>query len=168
MNQDVLAIFAAGVLACLAMDGWQQILSRVAGIPATNWAMVGRWFTLTLQRKTMYHPTIDNEASGANELKLGWVVHYFVSMLYAVIYWVLIELSIIQPTLADGFIFGALSVVVPWFYFMPCMGKGVMGKLTPNPRKACLVSLSSHLVYGTAMGVGFMLVGSAVDTLPLA
>jgi hypothetical protein len=75
MNQDVLAIFAAGVLACLAMDGWQQILSRVAGIPATNWAMVGRWFTLTLQRKTMYHPTIDNEASGANELKLGWVVH---------------------------------------------------------------------------------------------
>jgi RsiW-degrading membrane proteinase PrsW (M82 family) len=37
------------------------------------------------------------------------------------------------------------------------MGKGVMGKLTPNPMKACLVSLSSHLVYGTAMGVGFML-----------
>jgi hypothetical protein len=38
------------------------------------------------------------------------------------------------------------------------MGKGVMGKLTPNPKKACLVSLSSHLVFGTAMGVGFMLV----------
>jgi hypothetical protein len=37
------------------------------------------------------------------------------------------------------------------------MGKGVMGKLTPNPRKACLVSLSSHLVYGTGMGLGFML-----------
>ena len=95
-------------------------------------------------------------------------MHYFVSMLYAVIYWGLIELSIIQPTLADGFIFGAVSVVVPWFYFMPCMGKGVMGKLTPNPRKACLVSLSSHLVYGTAMGVGFMLVGNSVSTLPLA
>ena len=157
MNQDVLAIVIAGVAACLGMDAWQQILKRFTGIPATNWAMVGRWFTLTLQRRTMYHPTIDNEAPVANELPLGWVVHYLVSMLYAVIYWLLIQASIIQPTLADGFIFGAASVVVPWFYFMPCMGKGVMGKLTPNPMKACLVSLSSHLVYGTAMGIGFML-----------
>jgi hypothetical protein len=36
------------------------------------------------------------------------------------------------------------------------MGKGMMGKLTPNPAKACLVSLSNHLVYGTAMGLVFM------------
>jgi len=157
MYQDVIAVVVAGVVACLAMDAWQQILMRLTGIPATNWAMVGRWFVLTLQRKNMYHPTIDNEAPVTNELKLGWVVHYLVSMLYAVIYWVLMHFSIIQPTLADGFVFGAASVVVPWFYFMPCMGKGVMGKLTPNPRKACLVSLSSHLVYGTGMGLGFML-----------
>ena len=104
----------------------------------------------------MYHPTIDNEPSVANELLLGWIVHYFVSMMYAVIYLVLMIDQVIEPTLADGFLFGAVSVVVPWFYFMPCMGKGVMGKLTPNPKKACLISLSSHLVYGTAMGLGFL------------
>jgi hypothetical protein len=89
------------------------------------------------------------------ELPLGWIVHYSVSMIYAVIYWLLIQASILQPTWTDGFLFGAASVVVPWFYFMPCMGKGVMGKLTPNPAKACWVSLLSHLVYGTAMGAGF-------------
>jgi hypothetical protein len=38
------------------------------------------------------------------------------------------------------------------------MGKGIMGKFTPNPMKVCLISLSSHLVYGTAMGLGFLLV----------
>jgi len=157
MNQDVLAIFVAGVLACLAMDTWQQVLKRSTGIPATNWAMVGRWFTLTVQKRTMYHPTIDNEEPVATELPLGWGVHYLVSMLYAVIYWLLIQGSIIQSTLADGFVFGAASVVVPWFYFMPCMGKGVMGMRTPNPTKACLISLSSHLVYGTGMGLGFLL-----------
>lgn len=155
MNQDVFAILGAGVIACLGMDAWQQVLSRFLGIPATNWAMVGRWFTLTLKGRTMYQPTIDNEAPEARELLLGWVVHYFVSMLYAVVYWLLMQASIIQPTIIDGFFFGAASVVVPWFYFMPCMGKGVMAKLTPNPKKACLVSLTSHLAYGTAMGLGF-------------
>ena len=86
MNNEVIAIFLAGVIACLAMDAWQQILKRLTGIPATNWAMVGRWFVLTLKRGTMYHPTIDNEPPAPNELPIGWIVHYFVSVLYAVIY----------------------------------------------------------------------------------
>lgn len=155
MYQEVLAICAAGVLACLALDAWQQLFKRLAGIPATNWALVGRWFVLTWQRKTMYQPNIDHEPPIAKELPLGWLVHYSVSMIYAVIYWLLIRSAILQPTWTDGLLFGAVSVVVPWFYFMPCMGKGVMGKLTPNPAKACWVSLLSHLVYGTAMGACF-------------
>jgi hypothetical protein len=156
MNQVLLAVFSSGVLACLAMDAWQQILKRVAGIPATNWAVVGRWFVLTVRQRTMYQPTIDGQTPVVNERPLGWIVHYGVSLLYAIVYGLLIQASVIRPTLADGFLFGAASVVVPWFYFMPCMGKGIMGKLTPNPTKACLVSLSNHLVYGTAMGIVFM------------
>ena len=157
MGNEVIAIFAAGVIACLTMDAWQQLLRRLTGIPATNWAMAGRWFVLTLKRRTMYHATIDNEPPFANELPIGWIVHYCVSVIYAVFYWMLMLQGMIQPTLADGFLFGAVSVVVPWFYFMPCMGKGVMGKFTPNPMKACLISLSNHLVFGTAMGLGFLL-----------
>lgn len=42
MGNGVISIFVAGVIACLAMDAWQQILKRMTGIPATNWAMVGR------------------------------------------------------------------------------------------------------------------------------
>jgi len=163
MGNKVIAIFSAGVIACLAMDAWQQLLRRLTGIPATNWAMAGRWFVLTLKRRTMYHATIDNEPPFANELPIGWIVHYCVSVIYAVFYWMLMLQGMIQPTLADGFLFGAVSVVVPWFYFMPCMGKGVMGKFTPNPMKACLISLSNHLVFGTAMGFGFLLVQESVQ-----
>ena len=163
MGNKVIAIFSAGVIACLAMDAWQQLLRRLTGIPATNWAMAGRWFVLTLKRRTMYHATIDNEPPFANELPIGWIVHYCVSLIYAVFYWMLMLQGMIQPTLADGFLFGAVSVVVPWFYFMPCMGKGVMGKFTPNPMKACLISLSNHLVFGTAMGFGFLLVQESVQ-----
>jgi hypothetical protein len=164
MYQDVLAICVAGIFACLALDAWQQIFKRLAGIPATNWAVVGRWFVLTLQRKTMYHPSIDNESAVAKELLIGWIVHYSVSMVYAVVYWLLMQLAILLPTWTDGLLFGAVSVVVPWFYFMPCMGKGVMGKLTPNPAKACVVALLSHLVYGTAMGLGFSVVAQIALT----
>ena len=163
MGNEVIAIFSAGVIACLAMDAWQQLLRRLTGIPATNWAMAGRWFVLTLKRRTMYHATIDNEPPFANELPIGWIVHYCVSVIYAVFYWMLMLQGMIQPTLADGFLFGAVSVVVPWFYFMPCMGKGVMGKFTPNPMKAFLISLSNHLVFGTAMGFGFLLVQESVQ-----
>ena len=155
MYQILLGIFSAGVLACLAMDLWQQLLKRVAGIPATNWAMVGRWFGLTLRSGTMFQPQIDDETPLPHELRTGWLVHYGVSLLYAVLYWLLIQAHVIQPTWSDGLIFGAVSVVVPWFYFMPCMGKGMMGRRTPNPTKACGVSLSNHLVYGMAMGMVF-------------
>jgi hypothetical protein len=36
MGNEVTAILLAGVIACLAMDAWQQILKRITGIPATN------------------------------------------------------------------------------------------------------------------------------------
>jgi hypothetical protein len=157
MNQVVCAVLASGVLACLFMYAWQQILKRLIGIPPTNWAVVGRWFVLTLRRKTMYHPTIEEESSIDHEGQIGWVVHYGVGLLYAMFYGLLIQASMIRPSLTDGFLFGAASVVVPWFYFMPCMGKGMMGRFTPNPAKACWVSLAGHLVFGTAMGLGFML-----------
>jgi hypothetical protein len=162
MDDLVVPIAVAGAIACLAMDAWQQILMRVTGIPATNWALVGRWFVMGLKNKTMYQPTIDQAESVSGELKLGWIVHYSVSMLYAIIYSLLMHVGAIEPTVADGFVFGAASVVVPWFYFMPCMGKGIMGKYTANPSKACLISLSSHLVYGTAMGTAFLLLQGGV------
>jgi len=56
MGNGVTAILLAGVIACLAMDVWQQILKRMSGIPATNWAIVGRWFVLTLRRGTIVSP----------------------------------------------------------------------------------------------------------------
>jgi len=57
-------------------------------------------------------------------------------MLYAVIYALLMREGIIQPALAVGFVFGAAGVVIPWFYFMPCMGNGMMEKLTSDPYSA--------------------------------
>ena len=152
MNHPVLTIVLAGIVACLVLDLWQQLLKRLLGIPASNWAVVGRWFIRTWRVKTMYQPTIDTEPPEPRELRVGWLVHYGVSVGYAaVLYALMTVVPVFKPTLFDGLVFGVLSVAVPWFYFMPCMGKGVMARHTAAPVKACCVALVNHFVYGVAL-----------------
>ena len=159
MIHPVFSIVISGIAACLVLDLWQQLLKRWMGIPTSNWAVVGRWFIHTWRVKTMYQPTIDAELPEANELRVGWWVHYAVSVGYAVVFYTLMVLvPVFKPTLFDGLIFGALSVAVPWFYFMPCIGKGVMARHTATPVKACCVAFANHLVYGVALAMSMGLV----------
>jgi hypothetical protein len=75
MIHPVLSIVISCVAACLVLDLWQQLLRRVFGIPAANFAVVGRWFLHIWRFKTMYPPTIDSEPPEPNELRVGWCVH---------------------------------------------------------------------------------------------
>jgi hypothetical protein len=59
-------------------------------------------------------------------------------------YTLMFVVPLFKPTLFNGLVFGALSVVVLWFYFMPCMGKGVMARHTATPVKARSVALANH------------------------
>ncbi|MDO9278588.1 MAG: DUF2938 family protein [Polaromonas sp.] len=154
MISPVLSIVIAGVVACLVLDLWQQLLMRVFGIPAANFAVVGRWFLRIWRFKTMYQPTIDSKPPEPNELLVGWWLHYAVSVGYAAVFYTLMNaVPVFKPTLLAGLVFGALSVAVPWFYFMPCMGKGVMARCTATPIKACGVALANHSVYGAAIAM---------------
>ena len=152
MAHPLISIVLAGIASCIVLDLWQQFLKRTAGIATPNWAVVGRWFWRSWRLKTMYHPTIDEEPPESNEHLTGWLVHYAVSVGYAVVLYILMEVvPVFKPSLIDGLVFGALSVAVPWFYFMPCMGKGVMARHTPTPVKACCIALANHVVYGVAL-----------------
>ncbi len=152
MEHPLFFIVLAGIASCMVLDLWQQILKRTAGIPTANWAVVGRWFLRLWIVKSMYQPTIDTAPQQSNELRVGWLVHYGVSVGYAVVlYTLMVVVPVFKPTLIDGLVFGALSVAVPWFYFMPCVGKGVMASRTPTPLKACCIALANHLVYGVAL-----------------
>lgn len=156
MEQTLVSIVVAGVLSCAAMDIWQQILQRVWGLPASNWAVVGRWFVHTLRSRSMYQPQIDTFSPEPKELPLGWLVHYLVGVAYALVFWIfLVPVPVFTATAGSGLVFGALSVAVPWFYFMPCLGKGVMASKTAMPLKACSLAVANHLVFGLAMALAF-------------
>ena len=65
--------------------------------------------------------------------------------------------GVLQASITDGLLFGVISVVVPWFFFMPALGNGILARLTPKPLLACSLALMMHSLFGLAMGAGFAL-----------
>ena len=59
----------------------------------------------------------------------------------------------------SGLIFGLISVIVPWFFYLPVTGKGFMGNKTQNPTLTKLLSTSSHVVVGIFLAIGFSFLG---------
>ena len=67
----ILAIFLAGVAACIVFDLWQICLQRLVGIPATNWGVIGRWLNIALTKGRLVNDTLDeNEDWETIEIQL--------------------------------------------------------------------------------------------------
>jgi len=150
-----LIICSVGILACAVLDLWQRLLLLVAKIPPSNWAMVGRWLVFFLKNRVWVQNDLSEQAPLRNELFIGWGFHYLVAIAYALFYFFLFEQGLMNFKLVDGLIFGLISVVVPWFLFMPAMGAGILGNKTNNPSLACVVALIAHTIFGGALGFFF-------------
>ena len=51
------------------------MMSRVLGVPATNWAMVGRWFG-NMAHGQFVQVAMSEAAPVKGELAIGWIAHY--------------------------------------------------------------------------------------------
>ena len=155
---NILEMIASGLVATLFLDLWQQALRLATGLPASNWALVGRWF-VHAGRGKFFHDAIAKEPPEPNETAIGWIGHYIVGVAYGPIYIGLLRYGFgVEPDIANGLMFGALSVVVPWFFFMPAMGAGMLALKTPAPATARLQALAGHTVFGLGLAAGSMLV----------
>ena len=150
-------IIIAGIIACLAMDIFQRFLLITTGQPPSNWAIVGRWAFNVLRTARLYQPDIESKDKIQCEHAFGWVVHYVVGIGYAFIYAEFMERDLLTTSLSDGLLFGFLSVIIPWLFFLPVLGKGIMAKHTPAPAKVCMLALANHCVFGLGMAGGFQL-----------
>ncbi len=154
IDSFILQAVAAGIFATVVLDFWQRVLFAVSGIPPANWALIGRWFA-HLPRGRFIHRPIGDSAAVPGELALGWVMHYLVGLAYGFVYVGLMVYGLDRPpSLLNGAVFGAASVVIPWFILQPGLGIGVMGRLAPNPWVPRLNALSSHILYGVALFTG--------------
>ena len=147
----------SGLVATLFLDLWQRLLATTAGIPAANWGLVGRWF-VEAGRGRIFHDSIAAAPPAENEVAIGWIGHYATGIVYGVVYVILIVVVLGgEPTLVNGLVFGAVSALVPWFFFMPAMGAGRLGRNTPDPRRACLLAFLSHCAFGLGLAAGAIL-----------
>jgi hypothetical protein len=159
MENSIFDSIIAGIFCCIGMDLWQRILFLIFNIPPTNWSTAGRWFIMMVSKKMIINQNLDNENPIQYEWQIGWVFHYCVAIGYGFVFYFFLIADILDTSILSGLIFGLISVIVPWFFYLPVTGKGFMGNKTPNPTLTRLLSTSSHVIVGIFLAIGFSYLG---------
>lgn len=148
-----LRAIAIGTGATLTVDLWAALLRRAFGLPALDWALVGRWIG-HMRRGRFAHARIADAAPVAGERALGWAFHYVVGIAFAIVLLAAMGADWArQPTLLPCLVMGWLTVVFPFFVMQPALGAGIAASRTPHPRRARLLSLLTHTVFGAGLYV---------------
>ena len=146
-----LKVMVIGIGASLVVDAW-SILRRLAfGVPAADFALVGRWLG-HLAGGRFRHPSIAKATAVRGELALGWIAHFAIGIAFAA---ALVALAgtdwLSEPALLPALLVGIGTVLVPFLIVQPAMGAGVAASRTPNPAAARLQALVTHGIFGLGL-----------------
>ena len=154
----LLAAIGMGIGASLIMDLWNLCLKRVCNIPSLSYCLLGRWL-LHMPSGTFRHPSIAAAAPKRLECPVGWIAHYTIGVVFALIFvagapgdW------LAQPTFLPALLYGMATVVFPFFVMQPSLGLGVASSGAPHPAQARLKSLMTHTVFGSGLYVSALAV----------
>ena len=142
-----------GLGATLFMDLWALFLTCAFGIPSANYCLVGRWFC-HMPAGTFMHASIAGAPQRRAECTVGWVAHYIIGTVYALVLVAFVSGSwLTQPTLLPAMTFGIGSVLVPYLIMQPSFGLGIAASKAPQPMQARLRSLMAHIAFGVGLYV---------------
>jgi hypothetical protein len=110
---------------------------------------------LLYDQAIFYNPKIIDMPKFKNEVLLGWIFHYYISLCWAVIYYFIFIILGVNMSYFSGLIFGAATTLAPLLIFLPFTGQGLLASNSENPLKISLVFLIRHSLYGLAMFEGF-------------
>lgn len=147
-----------GCGATALLDLWALFLARAFGLPAPNWALAGRWFA-HMPKGRFAHASMAEVEPVANELAIGWAMHYAIGALYGVL---LVGLAggtawLRDPTLAPAMAVGYVTVFAAWLLMQPGMGLGFFASKTPNPPKTMALNVLGHTVFGLGLWLSALL-----------
>ena len=135
------------------MDVWALILKGAFRIALPNYCLIGRWFC-HMPQATFAHPNISKAAPKPLECIVGWISHYAIGAMYALVFLVLVSASwLAHPTFSPALLFGLVTVIVPFLVMQPAFGFGIAASRTPNPAQARLKSLIAHAAFGVGLYV---------------
>jgi hypothetical protein len=165
-THDVLGAVAIGIGATLLMDLWNLFLTRAFGIPSLNYCLLGRWLR-HMPSGTFRHTSIAAASPCSFECSAGWMAHYTIGVVFALILAVLTAGdSIAQPALWPALAFGIGTIVFPFFVLQPSIGLGIAASKTSDPSRARLKSLATHTVFGAGLYLAARAVGYVWPGLP--
>ena len=149
-----------GIGGTIALDVWANLLQRVTGSPATNWAMVGRWLG-HMPKGKFRHDNMGAVTPVSGEALLGWMFHYVIGVGYGLALVALCGAGwLAAPTVMPPVVLSLILLVAPYFVMMPGLGLGIAGSKTPKPAVTRIKSILAHAMfglgmYGTAVGLGY-------------
>ena len=138
---DIVHMVVVGLVATVTLDAWQQFFRLLFGMPATNWAMIARWFGHMPQGQFVQQD-IGKAASVPHEGPLGCVLHYIVATGLAIIYPLLMRFVFGSPSgFLSAMVYDIATICITWFFIEPALGVGtdfartpVMASKTPSPQ----------------------------------
>jgi hypothetical protein len=160
MFEFIFLALLIGIGGTALLDLWAQLLKAVLGLPTPPWHLVGRWFAGMRHGRFVHHRGIANSPQEPDELRIGWIGHYTVGVIFAA---ALLMIWGVQwahaPTFFPALLVGLVTVGAGWFILQPGMGVGIACNKPPNPAVARLQNVLGHVVfaigmYGTALLVG--------------
>lgn len=149
-------ILCLGISATLILDMWLLLLKRL-NRPSLNFALLGRWVGWMFRGK-FWHQSIAQSPAIRQEYALGWLAHYSVGILFAFSFNLMVgEAWLLQPQFTSAFIFGVITVLIPFFIMQPAMGSGIASAKTAQPLRNCLRSLVNHAIFGCGLYLSALL-----------
>jgi uncharacterized membrane protein YeaQ/YmgE (transglycosylase-associated protein family) len=149
---------AAGALGTLVMDTLNLLFARTGLLSRIDVGMIGRMAAGWTRGRFGYgHPSEIEQV--ANEKLYGYITHYTIGVVLAVGYVIGWDLTVGGPASPMwALAYGVATTVAAYFFVLPSMGLGVLGRRSPEGAKTPLSSLANHLFYGVGMAVGIALV----------
>ncbi|TGE84811.1 DUF2938 domain-containing protein [Pseudoalteromonas sp. KS88] len=146
-----------GVGATVLLDVWSLILAKVFAVSSLNFCLVGRWVSL-MRYGLFKHASISQAQAQNKECSIGWCVHYFIGVIFALVFLLLVPSDwLSSPKLFHALFFGLLTVCFPFFIMQPALGLGIAASNAKRPFLARVKSCLSHCVFGVGLYVSALL-----------
>ena len=147
-----------GMGATLTFDLWGVLLKLAFRITSSNFCLVGRW-VLHMPEGIFMHSNIGSVPQKSAECTVGWITHYMIGVTFAIAFVAFTGSDWLQhPTLFPALVFGAVTVLAPFFIMQPALGLGIAASKTSIPTQARVRSLMNHVVFGFGLYLSGLLV----------
>jgi len=144
-------IAITGIGATAFIDAWTWLRTRWLRVPATDFALVGRWLG-HMPRGDFIQRPVSAAAPVRGEGVLGWSVHYLIGVAFAALLWLCAgDAWFLAPTPGPALVVGVATVLAPWLILQPGMGAGLFARRAAKPWQARFHSLLTHALFGLGL-----------------